>query len=95
MTRKTSLLLSLLLLIASIASPFAMLPSFAAPATAAALPLVDDFESGLPAGTDPNGVAIGFNTFKDPNAATTVAIATTTTPPAPAPGAGTHVLRWT
>ena len=55
------------------------------PALAATLPLVDDFETGLPAGTDPNGIAIGFVTFNDPNS--TVAISTTTTPPAPVPGA--------
>ena len=41
MTRKTSLLLSLLLVIASIMSPFAMLPSFATPAAAAGLPVGD------------------------------------------------------
>ena len=54
-------------------------------ATAAAPPVVDDFESGLPAGTDPNGVSIGFVTFKDPNSS--VAISTTATPPVPVPGA--------
>ena len=41
MTRKTSLLLSLLLVIASIMSPFAMLPSFATSAAAAGLPVGD------------------------------------------------------
>ena len=56
------------------------------PAALAVLPVIDDFEAGLPAGTDPDGIAIGFNTFEDPNPPTTVAIATTTTPPAPAPG---------
>ena len=54
-------------------------------AAAALLPVIDDFESGLPAGQDPNGVAIGFITFSDPNS--TVAISTTATPPAPVPGA--------
>ena len=38
---------------------------------------------------------IGFNTFKDPNPATTVAISTTDAPPAPVPGAVSpnHVLK--
>lgn len=58
----------------------------AAPAQAATLPLVDDFESGLPAGQDANTIPIGFNTFQDPNSS--VAISTTTTPPAPVPGSG-------
>src|SRR5215213_5649672 len=57
---------------------------FAAPALAAALPIIDDFEAGLPSGTDANGVAVGFVTFKDPNS--TVAISTTAAPPAPVPG---------
>ena len=55
------------------------------PALAAVLPVVDDFESGLPTGADPNGIAVGFVTFNDPNSS--VAISTTTTPPAPVPGA--------
>lgn len=88
MTRKIMLLLSLTLLIASLVAQFAPLPALADPAAAADLPLVDDFESGLPAGTDPNGIAVGFNTFQDPNAGTSVAIATTDAPPAPVPGAG-------
>jgi beta-glucanase (GH16 family) len=58
----------------------------AAPALAAALPLVDDFESGLSSGRDANNVAVGFNTFRDPNSS--VAILTTTSPPAAVPGAG-------
>ena len=58
---------------------------FATPALAATLPLVDDFEAGLPRGTDADGSAIGFITFNDPNS--TVAISTTGTPPAPVPGA--------
>ncbi|HSL29685.1 MAG TPA: carbohydrate binding domain-containing protein [Anaerolineales bacterium] len=58
---------------------------FATPALAATLPLVDDFEAGLPRGTDANGAAIGFITFNDPNSS--VAISTTATPPAPVPGA--------
>ena len=47
--------------------------------------IVDDFESGLPSGTDGVGNAIGFFTFNDANS--TVAIATTSTPPAPVPEA--------
>ena len=54
-------------------------------ALAAVLPVIDDFESGLPSGTDPNGIAVGFVTFNDPNSS--VAISTTTSPPAPVPGA--------
>ena len=60
---------------------------FAAPALAATLPIIDDFEAGLPSGTDTNGAAIGFITFNDPNS--TVAISTTGAPPAPVPGAST------
>lgn len=71
----TVLVLSLLLNAMGIVSP----------ALAAVLPVVDDFESGLPTGTDANGIAVGFVTFNDPNS--TVAISTTTTPPAPVPGA--------
>ena len=41
---------------------------------AAALPAIDDFETGLPAGHDANNIAIGFNTFQDSNPATSVAI---------------------
>ena len=50
-------------------------------------------EAGLPAGSDPNGVALGFVTFNDSNS--TVAISTTATPPAPLPGAAdpNHVLQ--
>ena len=47
--------------------------------------IIDDFESGLPAGTDSNGISIGFVTFNDPNSS--VAISTITAPPAPVPGA--------
>ena len=54
-------------------------------ATAGALPVIDDFESGLPAGTDPNGVSIGFVTFRDPSSS--VEISTTAAPPASVPGA--------
>src|SRR5689334_706481 len=58
------------------------------PTQAATLPVVDDFEAGLPSGHDANNIAIGFNTFQDPNPATSVAILTSTVPPAPVPGAG-------
>ncbi len=54
------------------------------PALAAEIPVVDDFETGLPLGTDANGISVGFVTFQDPNSS--VAISTTTTPPAPVPG---------
>lgn len=64
-----------------------LISPFAAPALAATLPVIDDFEAGLPSGTDTNGAAIGFVTFNDPNS--TVAISTTGAPPAPVPGAGT------
>ena len=73
-----SLMLILSLSFSLFVSPFAAL--------AAALPVIDDFESGLPSGTDANGVAIGFVTFNDPNS--TVAISTTASPPAPVPGTG-------
>jgi beta-glucanase (GH16 family) len=47
--------------------------------------IVDDFESGLPVGTDGDGNAIGFFTFQDPGGST-VAISTTDAPPAAVPG---------
>ncbi|MHC5112546.1 MAG: carbohydrate binding domain-containing protein, partial [Planctomycetota bacterium] len=55
--------------------------------------IVDDFESGLPSGTDGDGVVIGFVTFND--ASSTVGIATTNTPPAPVPGGlpGNNVMQ--
>lgn len=61
---------------------------------AAPTQIVDDFESGLPSGTDSNGVGIGFVTFSD---GSPIAIATTDTPPAPVPGAdsGNNVLAMT
>jgi beta-glucanase (GH16 family) len=64
----------------------------AAPVSAA-VPLVDDFEAGLPAGQDANGIAIGFLTFQDPNSS--VAISTTAAPPAQPPGAAAtnHVIQ--
>ena len=65
------------------------------PLLAASLPVVDDFETGLAAGRDANNNPIGFYTFKDGNAGTTVAISTSSSPPAPVPGAGVpnNVLR--
>src|SRR6266511_3547502 len=76
--RAFTVMLILSLSINLLVSPFAAL--------AAALPVIDDFETGLPSGTDTNGTAIGFITFNDPNS--TVAISTTAAPPAPVPGAG-------
>ena len=56
--------------------------------------IVDDFESGLPSGTDGDGIPIGFNTFSD---GSPVSIATTNSPPAPVPGAvaGNNVMALT
>ncbi|NNC99366.1 MAG: hypothetical protein HKN85_04215, partial [Gammaproteobacteria bacterium] len=56
--------------------------------------IIDDFESGLPSGTDGDGVAIGFQTFSD---GSPIGIAITDTPPAPVPGssAGNNVLAMT
>jgi beta-glucanase (GH16 family) len=56
-------------------------------------PIIDDFESGLPTGTDANGVPMGFYTFQDSESS--AALSTTTTPPAPVPGAvaGNNVLQ--
>src|SRR6185295_13968704 len=76
-----SVMLILSLFINLLVSPFAP----AIPALAAALPVIDDFESGLPSGTDTNGAAIGFITFRDPNSS--VSISTTAAPPVPVPGA--------
>ena len=76
-----STILILSLLINVVISPFALTGSV----LAATLPVIDDFEAGLPTGTDANGVGIGFITFNDPNS--TVAISTTATPPASVPGA--------
>ncbi|MEM7333198.1 MAG: carbohydrate binding domain-containing protein [Chloroflexota bacterium] len=55
-------------------------------------PIVDDFENGLPSGTDTDGNGIGFITFNDPDSG--VGITTTDSPPAPVPGslAGNDVL---
>lgn len=55
--------------------------------------LVDDFESGLPAGTDGDGNLIGFYKFEGPGAIFTYN--TSSTPPMPVPGApsGNTVLQ--
>src|SRR4030095_14260731 len=76
-----SVMLILSLFINLLVSPFASI----VPALAATLPVIDDFEAGLPTGSDANGVGIGFITFRDPNSS--VAISTTAAPPAPVPGA--------
>lgn len=57
---------------ASLAAP-------ADPVRSATLPLVDDFESGLPSAIDGDGVPIGFVTLNDPSS---VAISTTSAAPA-------------
>jgi len=70
-----------------------LVPS-AGPVRAAAPQVVDDFEAGLPAGVDGDGVPIGFTTFNDPNSS--VAISTTTASPAdtvPNAPAGNHALK--
>jgi predicted outer membrane repeat protein len=46
--------------------------------------IVDDFESGLPAGTDSDSNLIGFYKFEGPDAV--VSFSTTDTPPTPVPG---------
>jgi beta-glucanase (GH16 family) len=57
--------------------------------------VIDDFETGLAAGRDGGNNPIGFYTFQDGNAGTTVAISTSSTPPAPVPGtsASNNVLK--
>jgi beta-glucanase (GH16 family) len=77
--------LSGLVIISLVMGMFAAPLAGSLPALAATLPVVDDFENGLPSGVDPNGIPIGFVLFKDPNSS--VAITTTTAPPAPVPGA--------
>lgn len=57
----------------------------AAPAASAAtLPLVDDFESGLASGQTAGGVPVGFFVATDPNSATAVSVSSNL--PAPVPG---------
>ncbi len=52
----------------------------------------DDFESGLPAGADPNGLGVGFIAFTDGNS--TARISTTDAhPPLPGESEGNHVLQ--
>jgi beta-glucanase (GH16 family) len=85
-----------LVLVASILINLTVMPFPAIPVAAAedgVVEIVDDFESGLPAATDGDGLAIGFFTFADPNSA--VAISTTDAPPAPVPDsmAGNSVLQ--
>ncbi|MEZ4594229.1 MAG: carbohydrate binding domain-containing protein [Chloroflexota bacterium] len=56
--------------------------------------IIDDFENGLPAGVDGDGVSVGFITFSD---GSPISIAITDAPPAPVPGAaaGNNVLAMT
>ncbi|MFZ1396424.1 MAG: carbohydrate binding domain-containing protein [Candidatus Promineifilaceae bacterium] len=56
--------------------------------------IIDDFENGLPAGADGDGVSVGFITFSD---GSPISIAITDAPPAPVPGsaAGNNVLAMT
>jgi beta-glucanase (GH16 family) len=49
--------------------------------------VIDAFETGLPAGTDPHGVPLGFFTFQGDSSS--AALATTPTPPAILPAVGT------
>jgi beta-glucanase (GH16 family) len=74
------------LILLTLVCQVALLPLLVTTTFAAALPLVDDFENGLPSGLD-GTIGIGFSTFQDPNS--TVAITTTNAPPAPVPGATT------
>jgi beta-glucanase (GH16 family) len=55
--------------------------------------VIDDFESGLPTGTDGDGTPIGFYTFQ--GAGSGIALSTTDTPPAQVPdaAAGNSVLQ--
>lgn len=58
-----------------------------APALAATLPVVDDFEALLASGVDPNGVPVGW--FNAQDGGSTVSFSRTEAPPAPRPGAPT------
>src|SRR5690349_10043104 len=82
-----SVMLVLSVLINLLVSPFAV------PALAATLPVIDDFEAGLPTGTDANGVGIVFITSRCPNSS--VALSTTATPPSfvPCSADPNHVLK--
>lgn len=54
--------------------------------------VLHDFESGLPSGVDPHGVAVGYSTFGDDKS--TVKISTTSKhPPRPGQSAGNHVMQ--
>ncbi|MBV7335120.1 family 16 glycosylhydrolase [Chloroflexi bacterium TSY] len=68
--------------------------AFSTDSLATPMQIVDDFENGLPSGTDGDGVPIGFFTFSD---GSPVSIATTDTPPDPVPGstAGNNVMALT
>ena len=55
-----SVMVILSLFINLLVSPFAS----AVPALAAALPVIDDFESGLPTGTDTNGAGNWLHHFQ-------------------------------
>ncbi len=82
-TKKRSFAWMLILALAANLLAFPLSPKTP---VAAALPLVDDFESGLPAGQDANGIPVGFVTFNDANS--TVAISTTGSLPEPVPAQG-------
>ncbi len=87
---KVRRLIASLVLIAGMLLNLAAMPFPAIPVAAAEdvpVEIVDDFESGLPAGTDGDGLAIGFLTFSDPDSAVT--ISTTDAPPAPVPDSAT------
>ncbi|HEX9029994.1 MAG TPA: carbohydrate binding domain-containing protein, partial [Anaerolineales bacterium] len=75
------------LLILSMLAGIWVNPAAVKPALAETLPMIDTFEAGLPSGKDVNGLGIGFNTFQDSNAGTSVAISTTSAPPVQVPGA--------
>jgi hypothetical protein len=54
--------------------------------------VLHDFESGLPSGVDPYGVAVGYSTFGDDQSS--VKISTTSKhPPRPGQSAGNHVMQ--
>jgi beta-glucanase (GH16 family) len=84
MTKSKSKVFSILVILSLLMSLWITPFGGFTPAMAATLPLVDDFESGLPTGLDPNGISIGFVLFQDPNS--NVVTSTTNAPPAPVPG---------
>ena len=57
--------------------------------------VVDDMESGLPSGTDSDGVAIGWNTFQDSDPGTAVAVSTVVDDQRPGAPATNKVLEMT